>query len=299
MAKHELFIPSAISQSCFYQDDKIIIPEANEFNYFIALLYLYRTNLIKENTGIKIFIDQDTEELTSKKKKKQMLNPKFNNFTVEIEMSEFQELGVVNNNTYSLLKTYLQDKLNLQYIEVDILGTKKVVDNTRIDIVDNFTIDNNILEITFTYEFVKMILHCDIFWMEVNLYNIFNLTSYKAQKLYLLVKDYSSLHNGYIQVSKKYLEMIIGKMPQKATQISLCKTITTKTDMEISIGKPIGNKLKKYSIKIEYQDNYGSGVICKVDNNKAYILTAKHNFCIDNSGTDCDIKNMDISLINI
>ncbi|PHS59118.1 MAG: hypothetical protein COB17_00880 [Sulfurimonas sp.] len=254
MAEHELFIPSAISQGCFYKNDEIIIPEANEFNYFIALLYLYRKKLIDDNSGIKIFIEQDTKELTSKKKPKQMLNPEFNNFTVQIEMIDFQELGVVNNNTYTLLKTYLEDKLNIHHIKIDILGTKKLVDKTRIKIVDNLTIDDdNILEITFTDEFVKMILHCEKYWMNVNLENIFDLTSHKAQKLYLLVKDYAGHQNGYIQVSKKQLEMIIGKIPQKATRDNLCKTITAKTDMEISIGDPSGYKLKKY--KISFSEN--------------------------------------------
>ena len=101
MAKHELFIPSAISQSCFYQDGEITIPKSNEFNYFIALLYLYRNNLLEQNTGVNIFID-DGKKLTSKNKPKQILNPKFNNFTVQIEMIEFEMLGVVSNNDYTL-----------------------------------------------------------------------------------------------------------------------------------------------------------------------------------------------------
>ena len=178
-----------------------------------------------------------------------MLNPEFNNFTVQIELIEFEAMSVVSNNDYTLLKAYLEDKLDLQYIEIDILGTKKLTDNTRIAIIDTLTIDNdNILEITFTTEFVKMILHCEKYWMNVNLENVFDLTSHKAQKLYLLVKDYSTHPNGYIQVSSKQLKMMIGKLPQKATRDNLCKTISDNTDMKISIGDPTGNKSKKYQI---------------------------------------------------
>ena len=253
MAEYELHIPSAISQSCFYQDGEITTPKPNEFNYFIALLYLYRTNLIEQNSGTNIFIE-DGEKLTSKQNPKQMLNPDFNQFTVQIELSEFDNMGVVSNNDYTLLKTYLEDKLDLQYIEIDILGTKKLTDNTRIAIIDTLTIDNdNILEITFTTEFVKMILHCEKYWMNVNLENVFDLTSHKAQKLYLLVKDYSTHPDKCVQVSSKQLEMIIGEIPQKQTRDNLCKTISDNTDMKISIGKPIGNKLKKY--KINFSEN--------------------------------------------
>jgi len=253
MAQYELHIPSAISQSCFYQDGEIRTPKPNEFNYFIALLYLYRTNLIEQNSGTNIFIE-DGEKLTSKQNPKQMLNPDFNQFTVQIELSEFDNMGVVSNNDYTLLKTYLEDKLDLQYIEIDILGTKKLTDNTRIAIIDTLTIDNdNILEITFTTEFVKMILHCEKYWMNVNLENVFDLTSHKAQKLYLLVKDYSTHPDKCVQVSSKQLEMIIGEIPQKQTRDNLCKTISDNTDMKISIGKPIGNKLKKY--KINFSEN--------------------------------------------
>ena len=248
MAQYELHIPSAISQSCFYQDDVITIPKPNEFNYFIALLYLYRTNLIEQNSGTNIFIE-DGEKLTAKQKPKQMLNPDFNQFTVQIELSEFDNMGVVSNNDYTLLKTYLEDKLDLQYIEIDILGTKKLTDDTRIAIIDTLTIgSNNILEITFTIEFVKMILHCEKYWMNVNLKNVFDITGHKAQKLYLLVKDYSTHPDKYVQVSSKQLEMMIGEIPQKQTRDNLCQTISDNTDMKISIGKPIGNKLKKYKI---------------------------------------------------
>lgn len=255
MAQYELHIPSAISQSCFIENTKIVIPEQNEFNYFIALLYLYRTNLIIENSGTKIFLE-DSEKLTSKKKPKQMLNPEFNNFTVPIELSEFDAMGVVNNNDYTLLKTYLEDKLDLQYIEINILGTKKLTDNTRMAIVDTLTIDDdNILEITFTTEFVKMILHCEKYWMNVNLENLFELKSHKAQKLYLLAKDYSGHPNGYITVSKEQLEMMIGKIPDKKPRNNLCKVITDETDMEISIGDPSGYKRKRYEISFSENGN--------------------------------------------
>ena len=249
MEKHELFIPSAISQSCFYQDGKITIPKPNEFNYFIALLYLFRKNLIFDNTGVDIFID-DEDKRTSKNNQKKILNPDFKNFTVEIELSEFDMLGVVSNNDYTLLKPYLQEKLYYQTIEIDILGTKRLTDTTGIDIVDTITIDDNILEITFTDEFVKMILHCEKYYAIVDIQNVFQFTSHKAQKLYLLAKDYATHPDGYIKVSKEHLEMIIGKIPDKTPRNNLCALITDNTDTNVSIGDPVGNKKKKYTIKM-------------------------------------------------
>ena len=247
MIEYKILIASAISQSCFYQDDKIVETKANEFKYFMALLYLYRKNLLDQNAGDKVFIE-DGEVLTTKKKKKLKINPEFENFTVNIEMGEFNTMDVVKNNDYKLLKGYLEDKLYCQHIEVDILGTKKLVDNTRIDIIDTISIEDNILEIKFTNEFVKMVIHNELYYMEVDLKNIFELKSYKAQKLYLLVKDYSSDPKKYVNVNKIQLEMIIGKMPNKTPLANLCKTISSKTDMKISIGDGVGNKLKKYKI---------------------------------------------------
>jgi len=88
-------IPSAINHSCFfdYKNELIHISEA-ETNYWYALLYLYRTNLLKENKKQKIFLDNGEKTL----------NPAFNIFRTKIKLLSFNALGITGNSAYKKLE---------------------------------------------------------------------------------------------------------------------------------------------------------------------------------------------------
>ena len=90
-------IPSAINHSCFYNDkDELIHIGEAETNYWFALLYLYRTNLLKQNKKQNIFLDNG----------KKSLNPDFSNFRTKIKRSNFNSLGITGNSSYDKLEAF-------------------------------------------------------------------------------------------------------------------------------------------------------------------------------------------------
>ena len=121
-------IPSAINHSCFfnYKDELVHLSEV-ETNYWFALLYLYRTNLLKLNKKQKIFLDED----------KKTLNPDYDIFTTQIKLSSFNKLGITGKSSYKKLERFLLN-LTSSKIEVNILGKNKEIISEKIDIF-NFT----------------------------------------------------------------------------------------------------------------------------------------------------------------
>ena len=90
-------IPSAINHSCFfnYKDELVHLSEV-ETNYWFALLYLYRKNLLQLNKKQKIFLDED----------KKTLNPDYDIFRTQIKLSSFNALGITGNSSYKKLERF-------------------------------------------------------------------------------------------------------------------------------------------------------------------------------------------------
>lgn len=57
--------------------------------------------------------------------------------------------------------------------------------------------------------------------------------------------------------------------------------------------------IKKYSVKIDYSNSQGSGVLVKVDNKHCYLITAKHNFKQENDDNHLDVITSSLNLDEI
>lgn len=253
MEEYKLNIPSVISHSYFTLLGKKTHLDEKEVNYFYSLLYLFRKNIIDESK-VKIFnkIGKDKMEI----------NEEFENFTVKIELVEFDDMGVVSNNSYGDLKTFFK-KLKNREMVINILGKDKTIDTQSIRLIESFKIKDNILHIQFTEELVYLILHTTDYFMKVDLNLLFKIKGYKSKKLYLFIKDYSLFGNECIKISKENLENLIGRIPtKKRFEIDIENTYKIKTivkkeavcinsDLKIEYPAVTGRKLKKYEFRFK------------------------------------------------
>jgi len=236
MEKHLLNIPSVVSHSYFtstYMGEK-------EINYFYSLLYLYRKHLLKQS--------KTTVLEKSKSTRKYKIHPEFENFKVKIELQQFNELGVVNNNSYIDLKVFFSI-LNQIKLKVNILGKNREVKSELIQMIKTYKVDKKkVLHIKFTDEFVKMIIHTEDYFMKVDLDILFSLSGYKSKKLYLLIKDYKNLRNECINISDKNLKKLIGNIPTPKIFNNSIDNINKIDGMDIKIEYPTisGKSLKEY-----------------------------------------------------
>jgi len=216
-----------------------------EINYFYSLLYLYRKYLLKQS--------KTTVLEKSKSTRKYKIHPEFENFKVKIELQQFNELGVVNNNSYIDLKVFFSI-LNQIKIKVNILGKNREVKSELIKMIKTYKVDKKkVLHIKFTDEFVRMIIHTENYFMKVDLDILFSLSGYKSKKLYLLMKDYKNLKNGCINISGENLTRLIGKIPTpKIFNSSIDKINTTEgMDIKIEYPAPEGISLREYQFKFK------------------------------------------------
>ena len=227
----EFNIPSAINHSCFfdYKNELIHLSEA-ETNYWYALIYLYRTNLLKENKKQKIFLDNG----------KKTLNPDFNIFKTKIKLSSFNSLGITGKASYKKLERFL---LNLTFskLEVNILGKHKEIKCRKINITNSLYIDeNNELHIELSKKLATALLHTKSYFMKVDLDVLFKISGYKAKRLYLLSKDYYNMPTREIPIIKKDLELFIGKIPDKGIFQKVIDIVSDDklSDISISIDIP-------------------------------------------------------------
>jgi hypothetical protein len=248
MEKLEFNIPSAIAHSYFTHEGKTIHLKEKEINYFYSLLYLFRENL-KDESKAKIFTKTEEKQL--------VISDNFKNIPVRIELSEFNNLGVVLKSTYIDLKAFIEILENLEIV-INILGKDKKYEIKSIKIIEDFYIKNNILHLTLNEEFLLLFLHTEKYFINVDLNILFKISGYKSKKLYLFIKDYSKLKNKCIKISKENLENLIGKIPAKNrfnTNIENINSIIWQeeniSDLKIDYPEISGNKLKKYVFTFE------------------------------------------------
>jgi len=262
MEKLEFNIPSAIAHSYFTYLDNIIHLKEKEINYFYSLLYLFREN-IKDESKAKIF--------TKTGKNKHVVSDNFKNITVRIELSEFNNLGIVSKSTYRDLKVFIKILKNLEIV-INILGKDKRFDIKSIKIMENSRIENNILHLTLNEEFLLLFLHTEKYFINVDLNILFKISGYKSKKLYLFIKDYSKFKNKCIKISKENLENLIGKIPANNIFEKNIENINyiiwqeeNISDLKIDYLEISGNKLKKYKFIFE---NLVNTVNTKKSNNE-------------------------------
>ncbi len=262
MEKLEFNIPSAIAHSYFTYLDNIIHLKEKEINYFYSLLYLFREN-IKDESKAKIF--------TKTGKNKHVVSDNFKNITVRIELSEFNNLGIVSKSTYRDLKVFIKILKNLEIV-INILGKDKRFDIKSIKIMENSRIENNILHLTLNEEFLLLFLHTEKYFINVDLNILFKISGYKSKKLYLFIKDYSKFKNKCIKISEENLENLIGKIPAKNRFEKNIENINyiiwqeeNISDLKIDYLEISGNKLKKYKFIFE---NLVNTVNTKKSNNE-------------------------------
>jgi len=219
-------IPSVINHSSFfnYKDELIHLSEV-ETNYWFALLYLYRTNLLKLNKKQKIFLDED----------KKTLNPDYDIFRTQIKLSSFNALGITGNSSYKKLERFLLN-LTSAKLEVNILGKNKEIISEKIDIFNFIHIDNkNELNIEFSKKLATSLLHTKSYFMKVDLNILFNIDGYKAKRLYLLCKDYYKMPDRQILILKKDLELLIDGIPNNTPWKKVIENVNDKKISDISI----------------------------------------------------------------
>jgi hypothetical protein len=114
MGNPMLYIPSAISQSCFTdKDGEVVSLKEKEIDYFYLLLFLYQERLLNQTpnllveSGDRLLLD-DEKEFSS----------------VEIELNKFHEYGVVDNYKYDQLKTFIETLSGLT-ININVLRKNK------------------------------------------------------------------------------------------------------------------------------------------------------------------------------
>jgi len=245
MNTHMLNIPSVVSHSYFTLGGKITHLLEKEINYFYSLLYLYRNSLLNQSIS--------TVFLKSENQKNYHLNSEFKNFEIKIELLQFNELGIVNNYSYTDLRAFLEILQQID-IKVNILGKNKTIKSTSIGIVEKYKIDkDNILHIKFTDKFVEIILHTEKYFMKVDLDILFNLSGYKSKKLYLFLKDYSNYKNQCIKISEENLIKLIGNIPSKKILNEMIDSINKVHGIDMKIYNPTtnGKKLKEYRFEFK------------------------------------------------
>lgn len=240
-----LHIPSVITQSCFTDvDGEVVDIKESEINYFYLLLFLYREELL-----------QQTPNLLLQNGNRYHFNEMIKYNSVDIEMYQFQQYGVVSNYEYGGIKSFI-DNLSKLFINVNLFRKNKDKDVECIKMIESHSWDSTLLTINFTKEFVKELIGVEKFFMEVDLNNLFNLNGSKTKYLYLLLKDYS--RSGNKDLTKEELMILIGKIPQKSIFDSgIIKQITDETDIKVSYDV-VGKKKKTYKFKIKNKVNLKS-----------------------------------------
>ena len=246
MSENKLYIPTVISHSYFTLNGDATHIKEKEINYFYSLLYLFRNNIQKQSK-VTLFLQKD--------QKSKMLNPEFKNFEVKIELLEFDDLGIVNNFTYTELKVFIEI-LSMMKININILKKNKSHNIKSIDIIGEFKFDkDNILHIKFTDNFVNLFLHTENYFKEVDLDLLIKINGYKSKRLYLAIKDYSTYKNQCVILSKEELTNIIGRIPSPKVfkdVVNSINEITTINDLKVEYPTASGRKLKEY--RFEYED---------------------------------------------
>lgn len=244
MEKPILHIPSVISQSCFTDTDgEVVDIKEKELNYFYLLLFLYRDGLLK-----------DTPNILLKNEKRYSFNEYIKYDSVEIELIQFQNYGLISNYTYRGLKSFLE-KLSQMSINTNLFRKNRDKDIETVRMIDSYSIDSTLININFTKKFLKEIIHTDKFFMNVDLNYLFNLNGYKSKVLYLILKDYSKVGNKNFKKSE--LELVITKIPQTNVLQKIITQINDTTDIKISYTTE-GIKKKIYKFKIRNNVNLKS-----------------------------------------
>jgi hypothetical protein len=215
-----LYIPSAISHSCFTNNDgEVVSLKEREIDYFYFLLYLYRDQLLSQ-----------TPNLLVKSGDRLLLNDKKEFTSVEIELNQFHEFGVVKNHKYNGLKTFI-DTVSGLTINTNVLRKNKARNIEEIKIIESHNWESTKLTIGFTKEFVKELIGVEKFFIEVDLTYLLNLSGGKTKLLYLLLKDYSN--SGNKKLTQEELTLLIGKIPQTKRLDSVFEQINKITDITV------------------------------------------------------------------
>ena len=244
MKKPILNIPSMITQSYFTNaEGEVVTLKEKEYDYFYFLLYLYTETLLEE-----------TSNLLVKDGKRYYLNQSVQYDSVEIELNQFQQYGVVDGYKYDGVRE-LVEKLAELSINVNFLVKDKGRDVDRIKVINSHGWDSTVLTIDFTKEFVKELIGVEKFFMKVDLNNLLKLSGRKSKPLYLVLKDYSKVKNK--NLTKNELEILVGRINQDGEVDEIVEQINDVTDVKVSY-KVGGVKKKKYIFKINQKANDGS-----------------------------------------
>ncbi len=302
MDKLELVIPSAISQSLFIEDDKLINLNGSEINYFFLLLYLYREELLKVN-GV---LDVDEN-------KNYTLNQDNEDFSVKIRLWWFNEYKAVKSKKYTELKTFLK-KLQHYTIVMNVLEKNKEAGVNKIKLVKSYSIDKATINIEFKKSFLEKYIVYGSQFMAVDLNNLIKLRGEKNKLLYLLLKDYSNLPKGK-NLTLEELILILGSEEIKKSRIEASvEKINALNDIKVNldVGGPAGEKIYKFKFekeevkpkklksndtekqlsdftddiqteaRIRMEDEQANGTVIK--NEKRYLITVCESIVIENEG---------------
>lgn len=193
MQRHEIFIPTIYSHCIFVDsDEQQTMLTKNQFNYFWAIIYLYRNKLLLQKPDG--FIPTD-----DKSKKRSKLNPDTNwdDTFVKINYSEIQKvIKGKNSGNQSELKKFI-DTFKKLHLKTNLFGKSLDPVGKIVKPVKQIKQSFKDIEIQLTKEFTVPLLITDGMFKKVALNFMFWLPTYKSKVLYLLFKDYDKFHKNF------------------------------------------------------------------------------------------------------
>ena len=193
MQRHEIFIPTIYSHCIFVDsDEQQTMLTKNQFNYFWAIIYLYRNKLLLQKPDG--FIPAD-----DKSKKRSKLNPdtKWDDIFVKINYSEIQKvIKGKNSGDQSELKKFI-DIFKKLFLKTNLFGKSLDPVGKIVKPVKQIQQSFKHIEIQLTKEFIVPLLITDGLFKKVALNFMFWLPTYKSKVLYLLFKDYDKFHKNF------------------------------------------------------------------------------------------------------
>lgn len=228
MQRHELNIPTIYSHSIFIGDkgNQIMLTK-NQFNYFWAIIYLYRNKLLHLKPDGFIPVDKNS-------KKRSKLNPDtiWDDKDVKINFSEIQKvIKGKNNGDQKELKNFIDLFKNLQ-LKTNLFG-KSPADTVEkiVKPVKQVTKNFKNIELQLTKEFIIPLLITDVLFKKVALNFMFWLPTYKSKVLYLLFKDYDAFHKNF---TKDEIEKMVGVIFNNARDEKILDYINKMTDIYVN-----------------------------------------------------------------
>jgi len=237
MERHDLNIPTIYSHGIMIDDtNKKMLLSPSHYNYFWAIVYLYRNKLLDKKPNGLI-------PVTKNGKQRSKLNPKttWDDISITIKFSEIKAvIKGENDGDHAKLKKFVfeQDLLpplisTLQF-KTNIFEKALTTKDHIVKPVKQIEPNKKGIDIVFTTDFIKPLLLTTKFFKKVPLNFMFWLPTTKSKILYLLMKDYDDFHKNF---TKDEVQKMVGIIFDNNRDEQIFKYINEITDIYIDYDK--------------------------------------------------------------